>query len=366
MKKIIVAPDSFKGSLSSSEACGIMAEALEQHGQFDIVRLPAADGGEGTLDVLYRYMGGRIGEKNVSGPLGGTVRAKYGICGNRVLIESSQACGLTLLDECERNPLYTTSYGVGQLIKAALDAAPEEIYVTLGGSAVNDCGAGLLQALGAEFSGTGLHDLICGDDLRRITGISLTGLDRRLSDVRITAVCDVDNTLFGPDGAAFVFAPQKGADSAGVKILDEGLRHFSGIVEKALGKSISDIKGAGAAGGMGAALFLLGADMQRGCEMILSVAGFDGLLKNTDYVFTGEGHFDRQSFMGKATGTIYAHALKANVPVAVFFGGYDAADDTEGLRTVCITPEGQSRAEALKNAERNLFNAVIRFTEEEL
>ncbi|MBR5721303.1 MAG: glycerate kinase, partial [Clostridia bacterium] len=238
MKKIIVAPDSFKGSLSSKKACDIMAKALEETGRFEAVKMPLADGGEGTADIAASLDGSRIKSVEVVNPLGKKVSAEYVINGKTAIIESAKACGLTLLSTDERNPLFTTTYGVGQLVSDALSEDIDSIAITLGGSSTNDCGAGFLSALGAEFTGVGLHRFMCGKDLCEIEDINLDGLDKRLKNIRITAVCDVENPLYGKNGAAYVFAPQKGADEKTVEILDEGLRRFSDIIKK---KTCTDI-----------------------------------------------------------------------------------------------------------------------------
>ena len=362
--KIIVAPDSFKGSLSAFEACNVMAHAIKKCGNHEVFRFPMADGGEGTLDVLVSALGGEYAYVNVKDPLGRTITASFGICCNIAVIESARACGLTLLSDAEKNPLLTSTFGVGQLISAALDRNVDEIYLTLGGSSTNDCGIGMLSALGVKFLGNGLSDLLCGNDLSEITAIDFDGLDRRLKSVKISAVCDVENPLYGEHGAAYVFAPQKGADEKGVKLLDDGLKNFAEIIKAFAGKDIASEKGAGAAGGLGAALLMLNAKMQKGCDMILSLVDFDEALKSADMVFTGEGSFDTQSFMGKVVGSIYGHAQKENIPVTVFAGRVGEYPQKNGLSAVCITPDGQSLDDAIMNARENLFDSVCNYLKE--
>ncbi len=366
MKKIIVAPDSFKGSLSAARACEVIASAVEKAGNFEIIKIPVADGGEGTLSIAASLDGSRVKTAEVCGPLGKTVKAEYVINKKTAIIESAQACGLTLLCETEKKPLFTTTYGVGQLVLSALEEDIDTIMITLGGSSTNDCGIGFLSALGVEFSGINNAVPPSGKDLCGITDINTDKLDSRLKKVRIYALCDVENPLYGKNGAAYVFARQKGADEKTVELLDSGLERFAATVKRKTGRDIAFINGAGAAGGLGAALILLGAKIVKGAEAVISAVGFDEKLKNADYVFTGEGRFDRQSFMGKATGTVYVRASKEKIPVAVFCGGYDNVGNTEGLKTVCITPEGQSTDEAMRNAEQNLFAAVTRFIEKYL
>lgn len=365
MKKIIVAPDSFKGAVSSKKACDIMAEALEKCGCFEVVKMPLADGGEGTLDIVSSLDGSAVKTVEVFDPLGRAVNAEYIINKKTAIIESARACGLTLLSSEERNPLFTTTYGAGQIVSAALSEDINEIVITLGGSSTNDCGAGFLAALGAKFTGENISRIPCGKDLGSITDINLDGLDKRLKNVRLTAVCDVENPLYGKNGAAYVFAPQKGADEKTVEILDEGLKRFSDIIKKKTGADISFVNGAGASGGLAAALILLGAEIKKGAETVLSIVGFDSALISADYVFTGEGSFDRQSFMGKTVGTVYAHSRKKNVPVAVFAGEAENDGLPDGIKAVSINPEGASLKEAMENTEANLYNAVIKFVNKE-
>jgi len=361
--KIIVAPDSFKGSISAFEACDAITDAIGKNGGHEVIRFPMADGGEGTLDILVSVLGGKYKYVNVKDPLGRTVRTSFGICGKIAVIESARACGLTLLSDAEKNPMLTSTYGVGQLIAEALDENVDEIYLTLGGSSTNDCGIGMLSALGVKFYGNGLSDLLCGEGLSKITAVDFEGIDSRLKKVKITAVCDVENSLYGENGAAYVFAPQKGADVECVKKLDDGLKSFSKVVENCLNKDISKVKGAGAAGGLGAALLMLNAKMQKGCEMLLSLVDFDSALSNCDLVFTGEGSFDSQSFMGKVVGSIYNKAKMEKVPVSVFAGKVGAFPKQDGLTAICITPDGESIDDAMKNARDNLYNAVLNYIE---
>ena len=349
-----------------------MAEALEKTGRFEVLKMPLADGGEGTLEIAASLDGSRKKSVEVVNPLGKKVSTEYVINGKTAIIESAKACGLTLISADERNPLFTTTYGVGQLVADALSEDIDSIAITLGGSSTNDCGAGFLCALGAEFTGGNLsrfmseNRFVCGKDLCEIKDINLDGLDKRLQNIRITAVCDVENPLYGKNGAAYVFAPQKGADEKTVEILDEGLKRFSDIIKKKTGVDISSAKGAGAAGGLGAALLLLGADIKKGAETVLSLVGFDDAVKTADYVFTGEGRFDRQSFMGKTVGTVYAHSYRNKVPVAVFAGETETDDLPDGIKAVSINPEGVSLKEAMENTEENLYNATVKFVNAEM
>lgn len=361
MKKIIVAPNSFKGSLSSVEACEIIANALEKSGGFKTVKMPLADGGDGTLAIAASIADSIVKSVEVSDPLGRIIKAEYVINGKTAIIESAKACGLTLLGIEERNPLFTTTYGVGQLVSAALSENVNTIAVTLGGSSTNDCGAGFLAALGAKFSGVNISQLPCGGDLEKIDGINLDGLDKRLKKVRLIALCDVENPLFGKNGAAYVYGPQKGADEETVLRLDNGLCRFARMLKEKTGIDISEKKGAGAAGGLGAALMILGAEIKNGSEAFLSLFGFENELKDADYVFTGEGRFDEQSFMGKATGAVYSHARQAGVFTVVFAGEVECETEHEKLLAVSINTKGIPLNEAIKNTKNNLYNAVLEF-----
>ena len=366
MKTIIVAPDSFKGSLSSAEASEIMAQAIESVENCNVVKLPLADGGEGTLEIAASLFGSVKKSVKVMDSLGRYVDAEYVLNGKTAIIESAQSCGLTLLSKEERNPLYTSTYGVGQLVLSALRDNAEKIIITLGGSATNDCGIGFLCALGAELKGEGVSSLPNGGDLNKINGINIEKPLGLFRNTRLIAVCDVNNTLYGKNGAARVFAPQKGADEETVEILDRGLRRFSEAVKESVGVDIASVRGAGAAGGLGAALKLLGAETAGGAETVLSVVGFDKALKTADYVFTGEGTFDDQSFMGKVAGTVYAHASREKVPTVVFAGDIKTEKLSRNLRAVRINPEGVSLNDAMKNARENLYGAVLSFVKNEI
>jgi len=323
--KILVAPDSFKGSLTAMEAAENIKNGIHNYDpQIDIDLLPMADGGEGTVQSLVDATEGEIIKKKVTGPLGNTVEAFYGLLGDKktAVIEMAAASGLPLVPEEKKNPSKTTTYGTGELIAAALDAGAQKIIIGIGGSATNDAGVGMAQALGAEIlDEKGEQIDFGGGSLSQIEQIKLDKLDSRLKDVEILAACDVDNPLFGENGAAYVYAPQKGADPEMVEILDQNLRHFNQIAIKELNKDTNQIPGAGAAGGLGAGLVaFLDAELKAGVKIILDLINFEERLGNVDLVITGEGMLDGQSINGKTPVGVSRSAAEKNIPVIAISG----------------------------------------------
>ena len=323
--KILVAPDSFKGSLTAMEAAENIKNGIHNYdSKIDIDLLPMADGGEGTVQSLVDATEGEIIKKKVTGPLGNTVEAFYGLLGDKktAVIEMAAASGLPLVPEEKKNPSKTTTYGTGELIAAALDAGAQKIIIGIGGSATNDAGVGMAQALGAEIlDKNGEQINFGGGSLNQIEQIKLDNLDSRLENVEILAACDVDNPLYGKEGAAYVYAPQKGADPEMVEILDQNLRHFNDIVIKELNKNPNEISGAGAAGGLGAGLVaFLDAELKAGVTIILDLINFEERLKNVDLVITGEGMLDGQSIYGKTPVGVSRSAAKKNIPVIAIAG----------------------------------------------
>ena len=327
MRKIIIAPDSFKGTLSSIQACqAIRAAALEVFPTCAAFSVPIADGGEGSVDCMLTAAGGQKRFCTVSGPLFAPVRAYYGrLDSGAAVVETAACAGLPLVQA--PNPLYTTTYGVGELVLAAAGSGAERVIVGLGGSATNDGGCGMAAALGVRFyNGRGGAFVPVGGTLRDIARIDCSGIDKRLAGVQIAAMCDIENPLYGPKGAAYVFGPQKGADAAAVAALDAGLRHLAAVAARDLGTGCAGDPGAGAAGGLGFGMrAFLGAELKNGIETALDAAGFDALLQGADLVVTGEGRLDAQSGMGKAVGGVARRAKRAGVPVIALAGGIDGA-----------------------------------------
>lgn len=326
MKKCIVASDSFKGTLSSGEICRIAREAVPQiFPECEVVAIPIADGGEGTVDCLLQAMEGQAVCVRVCGAYpDDRVEAVYGKFGETAVIEMAAAAGLPLVGE-NRDPEQTTTYGVGQLIRHAVENGCRQIYLGIGGSATNDGGCGCAAALGAAFyNAAGEKFVPRGRDLSEIVRIDCTDVRALLRGVSVTVMCDVENPLYGPNGAAYVFAPQKGADNAMVERLDKQLRHLGAVLEHTFGKDYAAMPGAGAAGGMGAGCTaLLGASLRPGIETLLDVVGFDRHLQGADLVITGEGRIDSQSVQGKVVSGIARRTKPKGVPLVAIVGCID-------------------------------------------
>ena len=304
MKKIVIAPDSYKESLSALEVAQAVAAGFRQiFPDAEYVLVPVADGGEGTVDAMVAATGGRRETVVVSGPLGERVEAFYGLTGDgaTAVIEMAAASGLALVPPARRNPLRTSSRGTGELIRAALDAGARRFILGIGGSATNDGGAGMVQALGARLLDAEGRELDgSGGDLARLERIDVSALDPRLAECRIEVACDVDNPLTGPRGASAVFGPQKGATPEMVQVLDANLAHLARIVERDLGVSVDRVLGAGAAGGMGAAMLaFFGATLKPGIEIVTAAVDLDAHVRDADLVITGEGRIDFQTVHGK-------------------------------------------------------------------
>ncbi|MFW6035026.1 MAG: glycerate kinase [Halothermotrichaceae bacterium] len=318
--KILIAPDSFKNSLTAMEAAeSIEKGILKVYPDADIHKLPMADGGEGTVQSLIDATGGRKKYKEVLGPLGHSVKAYYGLLGDNrtAVIEMATASGLPLVPREKADPRKTTTYGTGQLIKAVLDEDIKKIIIGIGGSATNDAGVGMAQALGIKFMDANGKEIgHGGSELCKIKKIDMTGLDKRIEDVDIKVACDVSNPLHGPDGASYIYGPQKGATPNIVKELDDNLRYFADIVKEKLNINLQGIPGAGAAGGLGAGLVVfLDAELESGIDIILKASKLEDYLPNVDLVITGEGRIDEQSLNGKTPIGIARKAKEYNLPV---------------------------------------------------
>lgn len=321
MKRCIIAPDSFKGTLTARDACAAIARAVRHCApDWDCCCLPVADGGEGTVDCFLQALSGERVAVTMHGPFGEPMTGYYARQGAAAVIEMAQAAGLPLV-EGRADPARTSTWGVGEQIAQAVTDGCTEVLLGLGGSCTNDGGCGMAAALGARFyDAMGVPFVPVGGTLGRIARIDLTELWARLNGVHITAMCDVDSPLYGPRGAACVFAPQKGADRAMTAQLDAGLRALA----RHLPDGISDKPGAGAAGGMGAGVMaFLGGQLRPGIEAVLDAVGFDGLLRDTALVLTGEGYFDGQSLCGKVVDGV-ARRAGGRVPVIALVGAIGA------------------------------------------
>ena len=323
MKKCVVVSDSFKGTVSSREICAIAQQVIPRHfPACEVVCIPVADGGEGTVDCFIQAMGAQRVEVTVTNALGEKSAAAYARIGELAIIEMAAAAGLPQVGAL-RCPGTATTYGVGELIAHAVDSGCRKILLGLGGSATNDGGCGCAAALGVRFyDADGQSFVPVGDTLGRIARIDTAKADELLRSVEITVMCDVTNPLYGPTGAAYVFAPQKGADAEKVKSLDAGLRHFGDVIRSQLGIDVSRMPGAGAAGGMGAGcVALLGGTIQSGIDAVLDVTGFDRQLEGADLVITGEGRIDSQSADGKVISGVARRTRAKGVPLIAIAGG---------------------------------------------
>lgn len=323
MKKCVVVSDSFKGTVSSCEICAIAQRVIPRHfPACEVVCIPVADGGEGTVDCFVQTMGAQRVEITVTNALGEKSAAAYARLGELAIIEMAAAAGLPQVGE-RRCPGTATTYGVGELIAHAVDSGCRKILLGLGGSATNDGGCGCAAALGVRFyDADGQSFVPVGDTLGRIARIDTAEAEALLRSVEITVMCDVTNPLYGPTGAAYVFAPQKGADAEKVKSLDAGLRHFGDVIRSQYGLDVSAMPGAGAAGGMGAGcVALLGGTIQSGIDAVLDVTGFDRQLEGADLVITGEGRIDSQSADGKVVSGVARRTRAKGVPLIAIAGG---------------------------------------------
>lgn len=325
MRKILLVPDSFKGTMRSDEICGIMSKAIKRHmPRAAVVEIPVADGGEGSVDCFLTAVGGEKKHVTVKGVFGEPTRAYYGLLpdGKTAVIEMAACAGLPLA-EGRLNPLAATTYGVGELMLSAVADGATRLIVGLGGSATNDGGCGAAAAAGIRFFDMhGEAFVPTGGTLKNIARIDASGLSAALSGAAIVAMCDIDNPMYGKNGAAFVFAPQKGADAAMVEELDAGLRRLAAVCRHDLGVDLSEMKGAGAAGAMGAGMVaFFGASLQMGIQTVLDTVGFDSALEDADLVITGEGRIDWQSMGGKVVAGVAERAAARNVPVLAVVGG---------------------------------------------
>lgn len=338
MKKVLLIPDSFKGTMSSEEICTVMGEVIRRHyPAAEVVSIPVADGGEGSVDSFLAAMGGEKVHLTVKGPYNEALESFYGVLpGGGAVVEMAAAAGLPLVGE-EKHAEQTTTFGVGQLIAEAARSGAKKIIVGLGGSATNDGGCGAAAALGVRFYNRAGESFVpVGGTLKEIDRIDLSGLLPELAAVEMVTMCDIDNPLCGPSGAAAVFGPQKGADPAMVQLLDDGLRHLAAVVRWDLGKDILDLPGAGAAGGMGGGMVaFLGSRLQMGIETVLDTVGFDDLLEGADLVFSGEGKIDSQSLRGKVVIGVARRTQKHNVPLIAIVG--DIGDNIEGVYDQGVT-----------------------------
>ena len=358
MAKYVLIPDSFKGTLSSEDICRIASEEiLRLEPEAEICAIPVADGGEGTVDAFLAAVGGTRAEVPCTGPCGQEVMGFYGLLPDgTAVVEMAAAAGLPLAGAC-RDPEKTTTYGVGQLMAHALSRGAKRLVLGLGGSATNDGGCGAAAALGAEFlDAEGRAFVPTGGTLTQIAHIRMKGLRETLAGAEVTVMCDIDNPLCGPAGAAAVFGPQKGADAAMVARMDAGLHHLAETLEKDVGMEVLTLAGGGSAGGFGAgAAAFFGGQLRMGIDVVLDITDFDRKCRGASLVITGEGHLDSQSLRGKTVVGVARRARALGVPAAALVGGCETALDAvyaEGVSGVipihpalCTWPQAAARTE---------------------
>jgi glycerate kinase len=368
--KIIIAPDSFKGSLTAQAAASAIERGVRiaiPDAIIDII--PMADGGEGTLDALISSTNGEFKEIEASDPLSRPIKGKYGVLGDgkTAVIEMAAVSGILLLKKEERNPLHTTTYGTGQLIQHALESGCNELIIGIGGSSTNDCGTGMAQALGVRFfrkDKTEITDKMCGGLLGEVAIIDTIGLHPAIQKSHLTAACDVKNPLLGKHGCTLMFSKQKGATPEIADQLEVKMKSFIDIAEKSIGKSVRNFPGAGAAGGLGAGLMLfLGAELEPGIGIVMNACNFSDRINNADLILTGEGKIDNQTTFGKTIAGIALCAKSAKIPVIAFGGVVENADNLYELGVTeifPICPDTISLEQAMVEAPMLLQNTVER------
>lgn len=328
--KILLAPDKFRGSLEAPQVCEAMAEGIRMvSSEIEVVSLPMADGGEGTLDLLLWYSGGKKQFAKVQDPLGRTIEAEYGISADSktAFIEMATASGLRLLKSEERNPLKTSTFGTGELIKIVVESGVENIILGIGGSATTDAGIGMAAALGWQFLDVDGKELKpIGENLVKIKEIKQPTLPLYKTSLNIKVACDVTNPLFGESGAAYIYGPQKGADKEAVELLDKGLQNIAEVFNKDFGKDYAQIAGTGAAGGLGFGLMsFVNAELKEGVKLLMDFCDFDKNLKEVNLIITGEGKIDSQTLQGKLIKGITDKATHIKIPIVAICGTLDVS-----------------------------------------
>jgi glycerate kinase len=373
--KIILAPQSLKGSLDAGAVGQAMAAGVRLAlPDAEIAIIPVADGGEGTVRALVAVTGGRLLHTRVTGPLGGMVEAEWGLLGadagapaeKTAVIEMAAAAGLPLVPPERRDPRIATTRGVGELLRAALNAGCERILIGIGGSATNDGGAGMAQALSARLLDAAGNELPPGGAaLMRLARIDASGMDARLAGTQVQVACDVTNPLYGPEGASAVYGPQKGATPEMVRALDAALAHYAEILKRDLGADVAEIPGAGAAGGLGAGLLAFAhAELIPGARLVFAALRFEERIAGADLIFTAEGRLDAQTAYGKAVGAVAAAGQRQGVPVVALAGAVamdDAALRALGLAAALPLPDGPlTLEESMARAAELTRDATLR------
>lgn len=362
MKKIVVIPDSFKGTMSADKVCKIIKEeVLNCYPACQVVCIPVADGGEGTVDCFLTAMGGEKVYTSIKGPFFENRKAYYAVIdhGETAVIEMAQAAGLPLV-EGKEDPSITTTFGVGELIKDALEKGCKKIILGLGGSCTNDAGCGCAAALGVQFyNAEGRTFIPTGGTLSEIKRIDLSSVLESMKTCSFEIMCDIDNPLYGESGAAYMYAPQKGADASMVRELDHQLRDFSACIKRELSVDLQKIKGTGAAGGMGGGMYaLFGGELKQGISIVLELVKFDTLIRDADCIITGEGRIDRQSVHGKVIDGIASYSKSYDIPLIAVVGSIGVDLDEVGLSgitaIVCTNRKQRPFEEVKKTCESDL------------
>ncbi|MGY0393593.1 glycerate kinase family protein [Fusobacterium sp. SYSU M8A802] len=361
--KIILAPDSFKESMTAKEACEVIERGMKKIiPDLECISVPMADGGEGTTQSLVDATGGEFYTQRVLGPLGESVEARFGILGDgkTAILEMAAASGLELVPKEKRDATVTTTYGTGELIRAALDKNVETILIGIGGSATNDGGAGMIQALGGKLlDSCGKEIGFGGGQLSNLCKIDLSNLDKRLEKTKIIVACDVQNPLTGVSGASHIFGKQKGANEEQREVLDKNLKHYAEIIRRDVGKDVENIPGAGAAGGLGAGLMaFLSAELKKGIEIVIEYSKLEEKMQGADLVITGEGSIDAQTRFGKTPYGVAMTAKKYGIPVIALAGNVGKDIDVlyeYGFTAIfSILPRVESLEKAISNGKENL------------
>ena len=354
--KVVIAIDSFKGSLTSTEAGQAVAIGIQQQfPQCQIKLLPIADGGEGMLAVMLNTVEGEVQYLTAHNPCMENIRTSYGISadGTTAFIEMANISGLPLIRKEQQNPMKTTTYGTGELIRDALEKGCTQFIIGIGGSATNDAGIGMLQALGFEFLDKKYQPLgFGGEILGKIDSINIRKVDPKVKSAHFIVACDVQNPFYGPNGAAAIYARQKGANDAMIEELDRGMQAFAQVIQRETGKDISMIPGSGAAGGMGGGMLaFLNAELRSGADLLLDLSHFESQIEGADLIITGEGRMDRQSLMGKITGKILEAGKRKEIPVIAFAGSIADIEilESAGFKGLFATkPDSMPLEEAMK------------------
>lgn len=371
IRKVVIAADSFKGSLTSEEVAKSVEEGIHcVYPNCQAIKTYIADGGEGTASALTRTLGGEMIEIEVNDPLMRPVKASYGLVdnGKTAVIEMASASGLPLVEPELRNPMKTTTFGTGELIHDALRRGCRRFLIGIGGSATNDAGTGMLQALGYRFLvAVGAELGHGGEILSRIASVDDSDRLPELSQAEFIVACDVSNPFSGPTGAAYVFAPQKGADPTMVQLLDQGLKSFAGVIHSYTGIDVEQCPGSGAAGGLGGGLVaFLKAKLTSGIDMVLQTIGFDRLIDQADLIITGEGKLDGQTAMGKAPRGVLDAASKRQIPVIAIGGAVESVDELNRQGFAAVFPILPGPASLVQAMERDYAQQNIRRTVEQL